>query len=104
MRYLILFLLLIPFCGHAQQWHKASDTLTHNPKYYPATKYFNRHDTIPCAYILIGDTTHHIYHGFKIVFLKDGFYTDDETTMYKFYDSSFHLIKRVDSYSFKISL
>lgn len=86
------------------QWHQASDTLRGpggpGHKYYMATKYFNRYDTIPCIYALKLNNTLIVSHGFKKVFLFDAFYTDDSTTMDKFFDSAHHPVKGVERYCF----
>jgi hypothetical protein len=76
-------LLLIAFIGIATttqaQWHSTKERLTEPSSLYQASiRYFDRYDTVPCLYTL-SDTTHP-KKGYKKVFVKNGYYTDNGLT------------------------
>lgn len=100
MKRLILFILIFgSMPAFAQVWYHAGDTIK-LPKsgFYNNSGYLKKHDTVPCFYVLKGDDS--IRRGFKIMRISHGFYIDDSSTLYSFFDDSHQPINNVRKYSY----
>ncbi|HEY4208930.1 MAG TPA: hypothetical protein VGM31_19030 [Puia sp.] len=96
--------LLILFTGKnalSQDWHGAKERLVpplEKHGYHMCVTYIDRHDTIPCIYIVKGSSRR--LKGYKFVYVQNGYYIDDNLTYQALYDEQLHRIKNVRKYYF----
>lgn len=89
--------LFITALTYAQKWDSA-----HIPVFLPegsatsAWGCIQKYDTPPCEYKLKGDTT--IYRGYKLFFIKDCYYIDDQNTFNVFFDKRKKRVPNVSVY------
>jgi len=101
---LIVIAILILFClsktySQSQIWHLSTDTLKY-PKSFGsgevAMAFINQYDTVPCLYRINGDES--VYKGYKLIYKKNGFYIDDNTTLNIFFDNRIKRIQNVHQF------
>ena len=81
--------------GQEKSWKLSNEALKFPSTYYGAEStvgFVNKYDTVACQYKL--STDEKTYTGYKLVFVKNGYYIDDNTTMNVFFDER---KKRVDN-------
>src|SRR5690242_17943679 len=104
MKYVAIALLLI-VCQSTfaqKKWHVASYKLKlpkNNTGYYVTVAYFNRYDTVPCIYIT--KNSEQQLNGYKLVYFRDGYYTDDHRTWKVFFNDHLQRIYNVERYCLK---
>ncbi|MDO6433106.1 hypothetical protein Q4E93_21030 [Flavitalea sp. BT771] len=85
----------------AQNWHAAGDTLKlpESPGHvYSSIGSLKSYDTVPCTYTVSGSTA--LRKGFKKVYIRHGFYTDNARTLYVFFDDGLRRVRHVDRFYF----
>ncbi|HLX67090.1 MAG TPA: hypothetical protein VKR41_08845 [Puia sp.] len=85
----------------AQEWHPANKWLKEpeSPSgFYTSASYFTRYDTVPCVYESLASDQ--VQKGYKVVFVKDGYYTDNSRTFGLFLNDRFQRIYHIRRYSF----
>ena len=82
-------------------WHSADKWLaepTNRGQYHASVNYLICYDTVPCMYVSSSGRRRH--KGFKVVYIKDGYYTDDVSTFGVFLDKRSQRIEDVRRYYF----
>lgn len=103
MKYSIVFLMVFT-CKTvlSQQWHAAGDSLIEprNPNgYYITVAYLNKYEWAPIKYVTANSK--HLYNGYKLVYILNGYYTDNARTRQLFLNARKKRIYSVERYSFK---
>lgn len=86
----------------APKWHSADERLsepTSQSHFTSSAIYFNRYDSIPCVYVTTSGA--HQRSGYKVVYVKNGYYTDNGRTFGVFLNDRFERISGVRRYYFK---
>lgn len=102
MKYIItvVIALNLTISSFSQEWHNANDTLkSKQTTFHTLIRWVknNRYDTVNC---IIQLQTGRIINGFKVVFIKDGYYIDDDKCFRLFLDSYKNIIEGVKRYRF----
>jgi hypothetical protein len=86
----------------SQNWHAAGDTLKlpESPGHiYSSIGTLKNYDTVPCTYTVSGSMA--LRKGFKKVYIRHGFYTDNARTLYVFFDDGRRRVRHVDRFYFQ---
>ena len=103
MKFLTVIILLLAAGSPAfsQHWHAAGDTLKlpESPGHvYSSIATLKNYDTVPCTYTVSGSTA--LRKGYKKVYIRHGFYTDNASTLYVFFDDDLRRVRHVDRFYF----
>lgn len=103
MKELLVGLLVFTFQrAVAQEWHSAGERLS-EPKspshFYVSASYLAQYDSVPCMYMNF--SSGRLRKGFKVVYVHNGYFTDDSRTYRVFLDERFRRIYDVRRYYFK---
>jgi len=97
----LLLLFFLHLAAAAQTWHSASKWLN-EPKspsgIYATVSLFSRYDSVPCTYVSASSKL--LQKGYKVVYVKNGYYTDDPATFGVFLDENWRRIRHVSRYYF----
>lgn len=103
----LVALLLLFFFLHsaaivtAQSWHSARERLS-QPKspsgFYATVSFLSRYDSVPCTYVSV--SSKQPQKGYKVVYVQNGYYTDNSQTFGVFLDEQFRKVQGVRRYYF----
>ena len=85
----------------SQNWHAAGDTLRlpESPGHiYSSIGSLKNYDTVACTYIVSGSMA--LRKGFKRVYIRHGFYTDNASTVQIFFDEALRRVYHVERFYF----
>ena len=97
----VILLLAAGSPAFSQNWHAAGDTLKlpESPGHiYSSIGTLKNYDTVPCTYTVSGNNA--LQKGFKMVHIRHGFYTDNASTLYVFFDEGLRRVYHVDRFYF----
>ena len=98
-----LVVTILAFGQHtfAQAWHTAGDPLKLPPSpgnFYNTVLYLKKYDTVACTYKVTGSDD--LRHGYKMVRIQYGFYTDNSKSLNVFFDERGRRIRHVEKFYF----
>jgi len=85
----------------SQNWHAAGDTLRlpESPGHiYSSIGSLKNYDTVACTYMVSGSMA--LRKGFKMVYIRHGFYTDNASTVQIFFDEALRRVYHVERFYF----
>jgi len=102
MKYFIALLALsICLSAYSQEWHSAKKKLKQPRKsgYNITVIFYDKYDTVPCVYVTNDGKQEQ--KGYKYIYLRGGFYTDNASTVQVFFDERMKRVYNVKRYYFE---
>jgi len=99
MKFAIVFIALLAYKSvFSQEWHSANKKLKppkNSSGYNITVIFFDKYDTVPCIYVTADGREQK---GYKSIFLRNGYYTDDANTFRVFFDDRMIRVYNVERY------